>query len=113
MGQVNELDLLTLIVAVSVYVATIRLVVLDRLSGDPKPPVDKRKKYKTFLRFLAPVDLAMVTAGTLLFLKLFWGDLFGGVSPVWFPLAIVRALFFAVIILVLHHLYAVLRSLLA
>jgi hypothetical protein len=37
MQHVNHLELLTLIVGLSVYVATIRLVVIGRLIAEPPP----------------------------------------------------------------------------
>jgi hypothetical protein len=103
--------LLTLIVALSVYVASIRLVVLGRLIGEPPLPAEQKASYKRFLKTLVPADVSIVIASSLLFLKIFWDDLFGGQSPSWFPNVVVWSLFVAVVVLVFHHLRASIRSL--
>lgn len=111
MSQVNELDLLALIVGLSVYVATVRLLVIGRLMGDPAPGAAKAQAYRGFLASLVPADLTILAAGTILFLKIFWCDLFGGASPPWFPGAVVWLLFIAIVILIAHHVVGSLRSL--
>jgi len=70
--QPLDLDVLTLIVGLSVYVSSIRFVVLGRLLAEPAPPQPKKDSYKTFLRWLIPADALFLLAGVSLFLMLFW-----------------------------------------
>jgi hypothetical protein len=108
MDRVNHLDLLTLVIALSAYLATIRLVVISRLAAEPPPR--NAAALKTFLRTLIPADLPLVLAGVFLFLLIFWDDLFGGAAPGWFEPAVVWAFFVAVLVLVAHHAVAWVRS---
>ena len=113
MQHVNHLELLTLIVGLSVYVATIRLVVIGRLIAEPPPSADRKAKYKRFLKLLIPADAALVISGVVLVLQIFWSDLFGGVPPGWFIPVVVWTFFIAVVVLALHHAAAWFYSLIA
>jgi hypothetical protein len=110
MEQINRLDLLTLVVALSVYIATIRLVVIGRLLGEEKLEERRKARYKLFLLTLVPGDALLVVSGFLLFLDIFWADLFGGTAPGWFETTSVWTFFIAGGLLVVHHLVAWVRS---
>jgi hypothetical protein len=103
MDEINRLDLLTLIVALSVYVATIRLVVLGRLTAEPAPSKWRKDRYKVLLVALVPGDALLVVSGAFLFLQIFWADLFGGAAPGWFEASTVWTFFAAGAWLVLLH----------
>jgi hypothetical protein len=123
------LNLLALVLGLSVYVATVRLVVLGRLIADPAPSADKKARYKTFLGLLALADLPIVTAGALLFVKFFRADLHTRASgigsvrlrsalvdflaqpPWWLDPTILWLMTIPIAYLVILHVFASLRSL--
>lgn len=109
--QELDLNVLTLIVGLSVYVSSIRFVVLGRLLADPSPPAVKKESYKTFLKWLIPADALFVLAGVSLFLMLFWGHLFGGKAPQCFSSVVVWAFFGGIVWLVGHHIVSYIRTL--
>lgn len=105
MANLNQLPLLSLVVALAAYVGGIRLAVLGRINAAP-PPQDVAA-LKRFLKRLIPTDFLLIVAGIFLFLKIFWSDLVGGIAaPMWFDTLIVWAFFFATVTLVLHHVVA-------
>ena len=75
-------ELLTIIIALSAYLATIRLIGIERL-GKPGSEVspDVKKKLKRKLLFLMFVDAPLVVSGLLLVYHIFAPDLFGCVAP--------------------------------
>ena len=79
--QQLDLNMLTLIIGLSVYVSSIRFVILGRLLSDPEPKEPQKASYKAFLRLLILPDAAFIIAGIAVFLLLFWDRLFGGVAP--------------------------------
>ncbi|NGZ98718.1 MAG: hypothetical protein CV089_21825 [Nitrospira sp. WS110] len=89
--QPLDLNVLTLIVGLSVYISSIRFVVLSRLLGDLPLSESKKNSYKSFLRWLIPADALFLVAGVSLFLMLFWKHLLGGEDPNHFSLVIVWA----------------------
>jgi hypothetical protein len=118
MGVSDLLTLLTIIIALSAYLATIRLLVISRLSqasepiqSPPESTPELRNKLKRFLLLLALADAPLVTSGLLLGLHIFWQDLTRADTPPWFlPTAIV--LFgIAGLILYIYHLIEWVRSL--
>src|SRR5687768_5249751 len=110
MDRVDPLGLLTLIVALSVYIAAIRLVVIGRLTGDPPVEEPRKSRYKLFLVSLVPGDALLVAAGFFLFLDIFAADLFGGTAPGWFDRVAIWAFFLSGALLVIHHVVAWVRS---
>lgn len=76
MANIDQLGLLSLIVALAAYVGAVRLAVLGRLA---QPGVDDHHKarLKSFLRWLIPADAAFLGAGVPLFLSIFWPDITG------------------------------------
>ncbi len=68
---------LVLIVALSAYVAVIRLRIADRLS-DSKA---HRAKLNRFVSLSTLADVPMIAAGALLGVSAFWGSLYGGTPP--------------------------------
>jgi hypothetical protein len=68
--QELNVDVLTLILGLSVYVSSIRFLVLNTmLTGNLTQA--RKNSYKFFLLSLIPADVAFVLAGLALFLKLF------------------------------------------
>jgi hypothetical protein len=106
--QLNYIPLLTWITGLAVYVGSIRFVVIGRLTAATPPKNPGALKW--FLRFLIPVDAALLTAGAALFLHIFWSGLFGGPTPPVLLSVVTWAAFIALITLILHHLYSWWRS---
>ena len=112
-----DLNLLALIIGLSVYVSSIRFVVISRLIADPTPSPDRRSRYKTFLKWLVPADVSFVISGVLLFLWLFWGQLFDpqgnppAKAPGWFPPVILWAFLVGIAWLIGHHLWSWVKTL--
>ncbi len=100
-----DLNFLALILGLSVYVSSIRFVVIGRLIGESTLSDDRKERYKTFLRWLIPADVLLVVAGVLLFLHIFWKNLFGenATSPECFACVIVWCAFLGVLWLACHH----------
>lgn len=109
--QALDLNVLTLIIGLSVYVSSIRFVIVGRLLADPPPSGEKKKSYKNFLKWLIPADAAFLIAGVALFLILFWGHLFGAKAPGWLSLVVVWAFAAGIAALVAHHLVSYFRTL--
>jgi hypothetical protein len=107
--QELNLNVLTLIVGLSVYVSSIRFVVLGRLLDDP-PPV-KRRSYKTYLKWLIPADALFLTAGVSLFLYLFWCHLFGEDAPTFLSIVAVWTFFSGIVWLIGHHIVSYVKTL--
>ena len=111
-GLMNGGDLLTLIVALSAYIATIRLVVIGRLSQlrDQAAAAtdatqwtklsDRRSVLRAFLLTLLPAEAPLVVAGVWLTLHLF------GNGPEWATNRVSVLFCWAIMILALHHLVA-------
>lgn len=109
--QPLDLNVLTLIIGLSVYVSSIRFVVVGRLLADPPPSGEKKKSYKNFLKWLIPADASFLIAGVALFFILFWGHLFGEDAPAWFSTVVVWAFAIGIAALVGHHLVSYIRTL--
>jgi hypothetical protein len=100
-----DLNVLSLIVGLSVYVASIRFVIVGRLISEPPPSPARKEAYKNFLRSLVPADAGFLCAGLLLFLHLFWVNLGGTAPPAWFAAVIPWAFLVGALSLVLQHTY--------
>lgn len=109
--QQLDLNVLTLIVGLSVYVSSIRFVVLGRLLADPPLAQSKKESYKSFLRWLIPADALFLLAGVSLFLMLFWSHLFCGEVPKFFSPFIVWTFFAGISWLVGHHVVSYVKTL--
>lgn len=111
-----ELDqnFLALIIGLSVYVSSIRFVVICRLLADPPLSCNRKRSYQRFLKSLVPADILFVASGVMLFLKLYWGNLFGGgAAPDFFSPAVIWLFFVGVIWLVFHHAWSWFKTLAA
>ena len=93
----SPIALLSLIIALSAYVSGVRLAVIGRINKDNKAALKK------FLRWLLTADIPLAVSGSLLFLKIFWADLFGGSAPNWLAPTIVWTFFVGVFALACHH----------
>lgn len=113
-GRMNSGDLLTLIVALSVYIATIRFVALGRLSElrtkaedqatdtNTKTALNKRRSdLRGFLLLLIPADAPLVVAGVFLT----W-HLLGSSAPAWARSSVPMLFGSAIVVLAIHHLVA-------
>lgn len=110
MSEIDLIDLLSLIVALSAYIGAIRLAVLGRISSQPAPDDATKLKLKQFLRLLVPADMAFIVAGFLLFLRVFWADMFGGTAPASFDPVIIWSFFAGIVVLMLHHVFSWYKS---
>ena len=106
MSKIDPINLLSLVIALSAYVGAVRLAVIGRIGTNPAPTEAVKAKLKLFLRLLIPADVAFIIAGFLLFLRIFWSDLFHGLAPAGFDPIIVWSLFTVVIVLMLHHVFS-------
>ena len=101
--KIDPINLLSLVIALSAYVGAVRLAVIGRMGANPAPAEAVKTKLRLFLRLLIPADMAFIIAGFLLFLRIFWSDMFHGVAPAWFDPLIVWSFFIGIIVLMLHH----------
>lgn len=98
----SKSDLLTLVVALSAYLAAVRLAVIGRLGSQPPPKHPKTLKW--FIVLLIPADASLVFGGLLLTADIFWKDLFC-VEPTTRLYTVAVWLFaFAIFYLAIHHL---------
>lgn len=111
MSQIDHLDLLSLIIALSAYVGGVRLVVYGRIGANPAPSAETKQRLKNFLRLLIPADAALIVSASCLFVRIFWDDLFGGAPPAGLDPVIVWSFFIGVIVLILHHAASWIKSL--
>ena len=97
----DKLNLLALMVALSAYLAAVRMTVIGRLGSTPAP--NNPQDLKTFLVLLIPADAPLVVGGLFLTADLFWIGVFGAQPPSWlFWWA--QVLFIAAIsVLAIHH----------
>ncbi len=111
--QTLDLNLLTLILALSVYIASIRFVIVSRLIAEPKPDNDHKAKYRRFLKWLLPPDVLFVIAGLLLFLHIYWSNLFGAdlQAPSCLASIVIWCFFLGILCLMGHHIYSWCRTL--
>lgn len=100
----NELAFLTLVVALSAYLASVRLAVINRLGADPAPK--HPEKLRWFLVSLIPADAPLVFSGLLLTADLFWKYLFGIEPAVCLYTGAVWLFVMTVCYLALHHMAA-------
>ena len=97
----DKLGFLALIVALSAYLASVRIAVIARLGSTPQP--DHPERLKWFLVSLIPADLPLVVAGIFLAGDLFSKDLLG-VDPAGWLYPGAKLLFvIAVVVLAVHH----------
>lgn len=116
MANINQLDLLILIIALSAYVASIRLAVIQRLAVTPAPT--NAESLRSYLKWLLPGDIPLVVSAVVLSLNIFWQELvvgpfanvLGAHPPSWFSPLVVWLFVFAVLVLSLHHVAAWVRS---
>ena len=107
--QKLDLDFLSLIIGLSVYVSSIRFLVISRLMADPPPCANRKEKYKKFLKWLIPADVLFVISGILLMVILFWGNLFDpngcppAKAPEFFSTIVIWTFIAGVLYLVIHH----------
>jgi hypothetical protein len=106
MTGAKPFELLTLTIALSVYVATVRLFVLGKLTATTAPPEKKKKHYKLFLILLLPADICLVIAGSLLFCDIFWMDLVGLPPWAWLKSRALQFLLIGLMVLIAHHIAA-------
>ncbi|MCP9473425.1 MAG: hypothetical protein NNA30_11885 [Nitrospira sp.] len=104
----DVIALLSLIVALSAYVATIRLRLIDRIKNAQD---EEKKKLKTTSRLLTLADAPLVVSGLLLFFYAFWNNTLGlwffcAESPNWMLSWSIGLLTFALVVLVAHHMGA-------
>lgn len=111
MSRIDPINLLSLVIALSAYVGAVRLAVIGRMGANPAPAEAVKNKLKLFLRLLIPADVAFIIAGFLLFLRIFWRDMFSGASPAYFDSIIVWSFFAGVVVLMLHHGFSWYKSL--
>ncbi len=111
MADIEPLNLLSLIIALSAYTGAVRLAVLGRMTATTPPEEASKKRLQKFLRLLIPADVALVLASLLTFLRIFWKDMFGGEAPVCLDPVIVWSFFVGVVVLILHHGYSWYKSL--
>jgi hypothetical protein len=112
----KELDqnCLALIIGLSVYDSSLRCVVIGRLLADPPLSCSRKRSYLRFLKPLVPADVLFIGSGVVLFLKLYWANLFGrGAVPGWFSPAVIWTFVVGIIWLELHHAWSWFKSLAA
>jgi hypothetical protein len=97
----DKLNLLALMVALSAYLAAIRLALIQRLGAEP-PPTNPRG-IKNMLLALIPADMPLVVGGLLLTANLFWTDLLGGAPPAFLYPAAGWLFVAGICILAIHH----------
>ena len=110
MLKIDPINLLSLVIALAAYIGAIRLAVIGRMGTNPAPAEAVKTKLKLFLRLLIPADVAFIIAGFLLFLRIFWSDMFHGVAPTSLDPIIVWSFFAGVIVLMLHHVFSWYKS---
>jgi hypothetical protein len=79
MQKISPGDLLTIVIALSAYLATIRLLAIQRLNNSSISQ-DRKNELKGLLRLIAIADIPLITSVILLCVYLFWQD-FTGVEP--------------------------------
>lgn len=113
-ATMNPGDLLALIIALSAYLATIRLIAIDKMSppreNEPPLSADRKKKIKQSLFWLTLADAPLVIAGLLLGLHLFFPNLFNRSAPDWMLTAAIWLFTVAGVLLVIYHFGAWYRS---
>ena len=97
----DKLGFLALIVALSAYLASVRIALITRLGSVPKP--DHPKRLKWFLVLLIPADLPLVVAGIFLAGDLFSKDLLGLEPATWLYPGAKLLFVIAVVVLAIHH----------
>lgn len=108
-GGISSGDLLTLIVALSVYISTVRLLIIDRLAKlkrQKQPPQKTEARLRSALFWLMPADVPLICAAVLLTWRLFAGPLFWPPAPAWTSFWISALFMTAIFVLVLHHVIA-------
>jgi hypothetical protein len=100
--EIVKLDLLALIIAISAYLAAVRLAIIARLGADPKPR--RPNDLKLFILSLIPADLNLIVAGSMLAVVMFTEAQGGKASPRLSNM-VVPSFLFAVGYLVIHHLW--------
>ena len=100
MGPGEKIMLLTLVVALSAYIATIRFAIIGRLGSFDN---EKKRTWRKVLAGLIPADSPLVIAGIFLTIDLFLKDMINVDPPSFFYLGSLWLFFIAVIVLAIHH----------
>lgn len=96
----QKIMFLTLIIALSAYIASIRFALIESLRS---PKIKKRETRKRVLVGLIPADLPLVFAGIFLTIDLFLKDMINVDPPSFFYSGSVWLFSFAVLVLAIHH----------
>jgi hypothetical protein len=111
--NVDVIAFLSLIVALSAYVATIRLRIIDKksLTNDPRT----KKSLSRYACWLILADAALIAAGVMVFFHGFWQLTLepcfpGQKAPEWLIIWSVRCFAFACLILIIMHISTWRRS---
>lgn len=97
----DKLGFLALIVALSAYLASVRIALITRIGSEPKPR--HRWWLKLYVVSLIPADAPLVLAGLFLTAQLFSKDLSGPEPADWLYPAAKGLFVFAVGVLAAHH----------
>lgn len=115
MATTDIIAFLSLIVALSAYIATIRLRLIDKMkdatvAGDTAT----RNKLGNFALSLTFADAPLIVSATLLFFHGFWdatlGQVVPGPAPKWLLPWSIYLFAFAGVVLILHHIAAWFKS---
>lgn len=104
--NIDTIAFLSLIIALSAYVATIRLRLIDKMSSD----TGNKSKYICMARVLTLSDAPLVISGIFLFIYGFWSFFSCSSPPEWVKNWSVYLFTFALFTLSLHHAWAWKRS---
>jgi hypothetical protein len=116
MPPTDVIAFLSLIVALSAYLATIRLRLIDRIK---KADENQKKRLKLISFWLTFADAPLIVSGVLLFLHGFWGKTLGSwwfaspTAPGWLLPWSVGLFWFGGLFLVGHHIAAWWKSITA
>jgi hypothetical protein len=106
MPTTEVIALLSLILALSAYVATMRLRLIDQIKADSDPK--RKNKLKRVSRCLTLADAPLIVSGVLLFFHGFWDNTLGlwisdPEAPGWMLPWSICVFTFAIVVLVGHH----------
>jgi hypothetical protein len=108
MATADIIAFLSLIIALSAYIATIRLRLID-LIKDPQNAA-KKPRYKTISKTLTLADAPLIISAAFLFFHGFWdstlGKIIEGGVPCWLLPWSIYLFTFAGLVLIVHHIGA-------